>query len=95
MKLSTFVAIAAVIGGSFLIPVPANASVYVNLDKNTLTGANDGDCRYYITKNSITKKSSNMTDACWPYKGSPQGASFTDPLWGGSRAAGEDMWNQL
>ena len=31
MKLSAFVAIAAVIGGSFLIPVPADASAWVDL----------------------------------------------------------------
>ena len=43
MKLSAFVAIAAVIGGSFLIPVPADASAWVDLKNNKQLLTNDGD----------------------------------------------------
>jgi len=42
MKLSTFIAIAAVIGGSSLIPNPAEASHVINLDTGVTTLTNDG-----------------------------------------------------
>ena len=42
MKLSAFVAIAAVIGGSFLIPNPAQSSVFIDLNTRQRVYINDG-----------------------------------------------------
>ena len=42
MKLSAFVAIAAVIGGSYLVPVPAKASIKIDIDSGHVHKYNDG-----------------------------------------------------
>ncbi|QNJ07366.1 hypothetical protein SynMEDNS5_02679 [Synechococcus sp. MEDNS5] len=65
MKLSAFVAIAAVIGGSFLIPVPADASVWVDLKNNKQLLANDGDSTVYVT-NGYTTTSEKTEKAGYP-----------------------------
>ena len=49
MKLSAFVTIAAVIGGSFLVPVPAQAGVLVDIKKGIEYQVNDGNPRLAIT----------------------------------------------
>ena len=73
MKPSTFIAIAAVIGGSFLIPVPIEASVWVDLKNNKQLLTNDGDPTVYVT-NGHTTTSEKTEKAGYPIAGGKHNA---------------------
>ena len=55
MKLSAFVAAAAVIGGSFLIPVPSDASVFVELNAGLRVEVDDTNDTVVIKKGSQSR----------------------------------------
>ena len=70
MKLSAFVTIAAVIGGSFLIPIPATGSVIVNLDKRYVSESNDGNPVIYVRGGGHTSRDFSES-AKYPNPGMP------------------------
>ena len=64
MKLFNAITATAVIGTSLIGVAPAEATIWSNLDNQTVQGRNDGSADVFITKDGVTKTAIHNKAKC-------------------------------